>query len=143
MSEGRGHRNGLGCVPVAECRYLADRLIEAWGGREPRGRDGVPGSWAVDAEPDSVVVDAQRQTIEQCLDPGRPFTLLDADWLRVTRYWVCTTWSDSVRSHEAGSAGRHFAEQARQLVDQLTRERLAITVISSARLPALQVKREQ
>jgi hypothetical protein len=32
---------------------------------------------AADAEQESVVVDARRQTIERCLDPGRPFTFLD------------------------------------------------------------------
>jgi hypothetical protein len=89
-----------------------------------------------------VVVDARRQTIEHCLDPGRPFTFLE-DRLVAGDSLLGVHYLESVHSDEAGAGGRHFAEQARQLVDQLTRERLASTAISSVGLPALQVKRER
>ncbi|MFJ2059884.1 Eco57I restriction-modification methylase domain-containing protein [Streptomyces sp. NPDC087908] len=97
---------GSAAFLVAACRYLADRLIEAWA-REERedavtyraaGR-GVDTVTSVDAESDPVVVEARRQIIEHCLygvdinpmavemaklslwlvsmDPERPFTFLD------------------------------------------------------------------
>ncbi|MFF3497304.1 Eco57I restriction-modification methylase domain-containing protein [Streptomyces sp. NPDC002795] len=96
---------GSAAFLVAACRYLADRLIEAWV-REDRadavayqaGR-AVDAVTAADAESDRVVVEARRQVIEHCLygvdinpmavemaklslwlvsmDPKRPFTFLD------------------------------------------------------------------
>ncbi|MFB7008597.1 MULTISPECIES: Eco57I restriction-modification methylase domain-containing protein [unclassified Streptomyces] len=97
---------GSAAFLVAACRYLADRLIEAWARDEREdavtyraaGR-GVDTVTAVDAESDPVVVEARRQIIEHCLygvdinpmavemaklslwlvsmDPERPFTFLD------------------------------------------------------------------
>jgi hypothetical protein len=163
---------GSAAFLVAACRYLADRLIEAW---ESEGRAdamtyragrAVDAVTAADAEQDPVVVEARRQIIEHCLygvdinpmavemaklslwlvsmDPGRPFTFLD-DRL------VCGDSLLGVHSMEQiqsvhmkpGQQTDILAEQARQLVDQLTRERLAITAIKGVDLPALQEKRER
>jgi hypothetical protein len=163
---------GSAAFLVAACRYLADRLIEAW---EAEGRAdamayragrAVDAVTAADAEQDPVVVEARRQIIEHCLygvdinpmavemaklslwlvsmDPGRPFTFLD-DRL------VCGDSLLGVHSMEQiqsvhmkpGQQADILAEQARQLVDQLTKERLAITAIRGVDLPALQKKREQ
>ncbi|MFE5401570.1 Eco57I restriction-modification methylase domain-containing protein [Streptomyces sp. NPDC056580] len=163
---------GSAAFLVAACRYLGDRLIEAW---ENEGRAdamvyragrAVEAVTAADAEQDPVVVEARRQIIEHCLygvdinpmavemaklslwlvsmDPERPFTFLD-DRL------VCGDSLLGVHSMEQ-IQGVHMkpveqtdilAEQARQLVDQLTRERLAITAIKGVDLPALQRKRER
>ncbi|MER6820207.1 DNA methyltransferase [Streptomyces cellulosae] len=96
---------GSAAFLVAACRYLGDRLIEAW---ENEGRTdamvyragrAVDAVTAADAEQDPVVVEARRQIIEHCLygvdinpmavemaklslwlvsmDPERPFTFLD------------------------------------------------------------------
>ncbi|MEO3976471.1 type IIL restriction-modification enzyme MmeI [Streptomyces sp. CAU 1734] len=96
---------GSAAFLVAACRYLADRLIEAWvreeredavAFRAGRSADSVT---AVDAESDPLVIEARRQIIEHCLygvdinpmavemaklslwlvsmDPHRPFTFLD------------------------------------------------------------------
>ncbi|MEU9240885.1 DNA methyltransferase [Streptomyces sp. NPDC048385] len=163
---------GSAAFLVAACRYLGDRLIEAW---ENEGRTdamvyragrAVEALTAADAEQDPVVIEARRQIIEHCLygvdinpmavemaklslwlvsmDPGRPFTFLD-DRL------VCGDSLLGVHSMEQ-IQGVHMkpeqqadilAEQARQLVDQLTRERLAITAIKGVDLPALKRKRER
>nr|WP_234538382.1 DNA methyltransferase [Streptomyces shenzhenensis] len=163
---------GSAAFLVAACRYLGDRLIEAW---ENEGRTdamayragrAVEAVTAADAEQDPVVIEARRQIIEHCLygvdinpmavemaklslwlvsmDPGRPFTFLD-DRL------VCGDSLLGVHCMEQ-IQGVHMkpkqqtdilAEQARQLVDQLTRERLAITAIKGVDLPALKRKRER
>ncbi|MFF8841403.1 Eco57I restriction-modification methylase domain-containing protein [Streptomyces sp. NPDC015127] len=163
---------GSAAFLVAACRYLADRLIEAW---ESEGRAdamayragrAVDAVTAADAEQDPVVVEARRQVIEHCLygvdinpmavemaklslwlvsmDPERPFTFLD-DRL------VCGDSLLGVHSMEQlqsvhmkpGQQADILAEQARELVDQLTRERLSITAIKGVDLPALQQKRER
>ncbi|MFI6581757.1 Eco57I restriction-modification methylase domain-containing protein [Embleya sp. NPDC050493] len=97
---------GSAAFLVAACRYLADRLIEAWA-REGTGeaaayhstRVVVDEATAIDAEADPVLIRARRQVIEHCLygvdinplavemaklslwlvsmDPERPFTFLD------------------------------------------------------------------
>ncbi|MEV0179016.1 DNA methyltransferase [Streptomyces sp. NPDC050625] len=163
---------GSAAFLVAACRYLGDRLIEAWENEGHadamvyRAGRAVEAVTAADAEQDPVVVEARRQVIEHCLygvdinpmavemaklslwlvsmDPGRPFTFLD-DRL------VCGDSLLGVHSMEQ-IQGVHMkpeqqadilAEQARQLVDQLTRERLAITAIKGVDLPALQRKRER
>ncbi|WP_329470520.1 hypothetical protein OIE75_10860 [Streptomyces sp. NBC_01723] len=96
---------GSAAFLVAACRYLGDRLIEAWEreGREEavkyRAGRAVDAVTAADAESDPVVIEARRQVIEHCLygvdinpmavemaklslwlvsmDPTRPFTFLD------------------------------------------------------------------
>ncbi|MFF3314784.1 Eco57I restriction-modification methylase domain-containing protein [Streptomyces sp. NPDC003035] len=161
---------GSAAFLVAACRYLADRLIEAW---ETEGRAdamayragrAVEAVTAADAEQDSVVVEARRQIIEHCLygvdinpmavemaklslwlvsmDPGRPFTFLD-DRLVAGDSLLGVHNMEQIQSVHMKPSGQTdiLAEQARQLVDQLTRERLAITAIKGVDLPTLQEKR--
>ncbi|MDX3730867.1 hypothetical protein PV748_28690 [Streptomyces caniscabiei] len=163
---------GSAAFLVAACRYLADRLIEAW---ESEGRAdamayragrAVDAVTAVDAEQDPVVVEARRQIIEHCLygvdinpmavemaklslwlvsmDPGRPFTFLD-DRLVAGDSLLGVHTMEQIQSVHMKPSGQTdvLAEQARELVDQLTRERLAITAIKGVDLPALQEKRER
>lgn len=163
---------GSAAFLVAACRYLADRLIEAW---ESEGRAdamayragrAVDAVTATDAEQDPVVVEARRQIIEHCLygvdinpmavemaklslwlvsmDPGRPFTFLD-DRLVAGDSLLGVHDMEQIQSVHMKPTGQTdvLAEQARQLVDQLTRERLAITAIKGVDLPALQEKRQR
>ncbi|MDH6438192.1 hypothetical protein M2158_006733 [Streptomyces sp. SAI-144] len=163
---------GSAAFLVAACRYLGDRLIEAW---ESEGRAdamayragrAVDAVTAADAEQDPVVVEARRQIIEHCLygvdinpmavemaklslwlvsmDPGRPFTFLD-DRLVAGDSLLGVHNMEQIQSvhMKPGQQTDILAEQARQLVDQLTRERLAITAIRGVDLPALQEKRER
>ncbi|MFG3281082.1 Eco57I restriction-modification methylase domain-containing protein [Streptomyces sp. NPDC048111] len=68
---------GSAAFLVAACRYLADRLIEAWEREEDnehhqaairyRAGSQVDARTAVDAESDEVVIEARRQIIEHCL----------------------------------------------------------------------------
>ncbi|MCQ0002964.1 hypothetical protein LUX00_22100 [Streptomyces sudanensis] len=163
---------GSAAFLVAACRYLADRLIEAW---ENEGRTdamvyragrAVDAVTAADAEQDPVVVEARRQVIEHCLygvdinpmavemaklslwlvsmDPERPFTFLD-DRLVCGDSLLGVHSMEQLQSVHMKPQGQTdvLAEQARDLVDQLTRERLAITAIKGVDLPALQKKRER
>ncbi|MFD9222687.1 Eco57I restriction-modification methylase domain-containing protein [Streptomyces sp. NPDC060064] len=163
---------GSAAFLVAACRYLGDRLIEAW---ESEGRAdamayragrAVDAVTAADAEQDPVVVEARRQIIEHCLygvdinpmavemaklslwlvsmDPGRPFTFLD-DRLVAGDSLLGVHNMEQIQSVHMKPSGQTdvLAEQARELVDQLTRERLAITAIQGVDLPALQEKRER
>ncbi|MBL3664731.1 hypothetical protein JL475_01575 [Streptomyces sp. M2CJ-2] len=163
---------GSAAFLVAACRYLADRLIEAW---ENEGRTdvmvyragrAVDAVTAADAEQDPVVVEARRQIIEHCLygvdinpmavemaklslwlvsmDPERPFTFLD-DRLVCGDSLLGVHSMEQLQSVHMKPRGQTdvLAEQARELVDQLTRERLAITAIKGVDLPALQKKRER
>lgn len=163
---------GSAAFLVAACRYLADRLIEAW---ESEGRAdamtyragrAVDAVTAADAEQDPVVVEARRQIIEHCLygvdinpmavemaklslwlvsmDPERPFTFLD-DRLVCGDSLLGVHSMEQLQSVHMKPQGQTdvLAEQARDLVDQLTRERLAITAIKGVDLPALRKKRER
>ncbi|NEB12918.1 hypothetical protein G3I32_29465 [Streptomyces coelicoflavus] len=163
---------GSAAFLVAACRYLADRLIEAW---ENEGRTdamvyragrAVDAVTAADAEQDPVVVEARRQIIEHCLygvdinpmavemaklslwlvsmDPERPFTFLD-DRLVCGDSLLGVHSMEQLQSVHMKPQGQTdvLAEQARELVGQLTRERLAITAIKGVDLPALQKKRER
>ncbi|MGA5076646.1 Eco57I restriction-modification methylase domain-containing protein [Streptomyces griseoincarnatus] len=163
---------GSAAFLVAACRYLGDRLIEAW---ENEGRTdamvyragrAVDAVTAADAEQDPVVVEARRQIIEHCLygvdinpmavemaklslwlvsmDPERPFTFLD-DRLVCGDSLLGVHSMEQLQSVHMKPQGQTdvLAEQARELVDQLTRERLAITAIKGVDLPALQKKRER
>ncbi|MEH0416893.1 Eco57I restriction-modification methylase domain-containing protein [Streptomyces sp. B21-083] len=163
---------GSAAFLVAACRYLGDRLIEAW---ESEGRAdamayragrAVDAVTAADAEQDPVVVEARRQIIEHCLygvdinpmavemaklslwlvsmDPGRPFTFLD-DRLVAGDSLLGVHNMEQIQSVHMKPSGQTdvLAEQARELVDQLTRERLAITAIKGVDLPALQDKRQR
>ncbi|SNT19626.1 Eco57I restriction-modification methylase domain-containing protein [Actinacidiphila glaucinigra] len=163
---------GSAAFLVAACRYLADRLIEAW---ESEGRvdamtyragRAVDAVTAADAEQDSVVVEARRQIIEHCLygvdinpmavemaklslwlvsmDPGRPFTFLDDRLVAGDSLLGVHSLEQIQAVHmKPGQQADILAEQARQLVDELTRERLAITAIKGVDLPALQQKRQR
>ncbi|MGX1507460.1 UNVERIFIED_CONTAM: hypothetical protein RKD43_006085 [Streptomyces graminofaciens] len=161
---------GSAAFLVAACRYLADRLIEAW---ENEGRAdamtyragrAVDAVTAADAEQDPVVVEARRQIIEHCLygvdinpmavemaklslwlvsmDPERPFTFLD-DRLVAGDSLLGVHSTEQLQSVHMKPGGQTdvLAEQARELVDQLTRERLAITAIKGVDLQALKDKR--
>ncbi|MFI8950098.1 Eco57I restriction-modification methylase domain-containing protein [Streptomyces sp. NPDC053750] len=163
---------GSAAFLVAACRYLGDRLIEAW---ENEGRTdamvyragrAVDAVTAADAEQDPVVVEARRQIIEHCLygvdinpmavemaklslwlvsmDPERPFTFLD-DRLVCGDSLLGVHSMEQLQSVHMKPQGQTdvLAEQARELVDQLTRERLAITAIKGVDLPALQKKRQR
>ncbi|MFF9754628.1 Eco57I restriction-modification methylase domain-containing protein [Streptomyces sp. NPDC014344] len=163
---------GSAAFLVAACRYLGDRLIEAW---ENEGRTdamvyragrAVDAVTAADAEQDPVVVEARRQIIEHCLygvdinpmavemaklslwlvsmDPERPFTFLD-DRLVCGDSLLGVHSMEQLQSVHIKPQGQTdvLAEQTRELVDQLTRERLAITAIKGVDLPALQKKRER
>ncbi|MFD7376506.1 Eco57I restriction-modification methylase domain-containing protein [Streptomyces mirabilis] len=161
---------GSAAFLVAACRYLGDRLIEAW---ESEGRAdamtyragrAVDAVTSADAEQDPVVVEARRQIIEHCLygvdinpmavemaklslwlvsmDPGRPFTFLDDRLVAGDSLLGVHTMEQIQSVHmKPGQQADILAEQARQLVDELTRERLAITAIKGVDLPALQEKR--
>ncbi|AEY93071.1 hypothetical protein SHJG_7804 [Streptomyces hygroscopicus subsp. jinggangensis 5008] len=163
---------GSAAFLVAACRYLGDRLIEAW---ENEGRAdamvyragrAVEAVTAVDAEQDPVVIEARRQIIEHCLygvdinpmavemaklslwlvsmDPERPFTFLDDRLVRGDSLLGVHSMEQIQGVHmKPEQQADILAEQARQLVDQLTRERLAITAIKGVDLPALQRKRER
>ncbi|MDX2817727.1 hypothetical protein PV410_35235 [Streptomyces sp. PA03-5A] len=164
---------GSAAFLVAACRYLADRLIEARArkGDDERavkysaGRT-VEAVTAVDAESDPVVIEARREIIEHCLygadvnpmavemaklslwlvsmDPERPFTFLDdrlvagdsllgvASMAQIESLHLKPTRQDDV-----------WAADARARVDELTRERLAITAIKGVDLEALRRKRER
>ncbi|WP_328920888.1 hypothetical protein OG911_34910 [Streptomyces sp. NBC_00208] len=161
---------GSAAFLVAACRYLGDRLIEAW---ENEGRTdamtyragrAVDAVTAADAEQDLVVVEARRQIIEHCLygvdinpmavemaklslwlvsmDPTRPFTFLD-DRLVTGDSLLGVHSMEQLQSVHLKPQQQSdvLAEQARTLVDQLTHERLAITAIKGVDLPALQRKR--
>lgn len=163
---------GSAAFLVAACRYLADRLIEAKENKGDldamayRAGRAVDAGTAADAEQDPVVVEARREIIEHCLygvdinpmavemaklslwlvsmDPERPFTFLD-DRLVCGDSLLGVHSMEQLQSVHMKPQGQTdvLAEQARELVDQLTRERLAITAIKGVDLPALQKKRER
>ncbi|MGW3661288.1 Eco57I restriction-modification methylase domain-containing protein [Streptomyces sp. NPDC005151] len=163
---------GSAAFLVAACRYLGDRLIEAW---ENKGRTdamtyragrAVDAVTAADSEQDPVVVESRRQIIEHCLygvdinpmavemaklslwlvsmDPTRPFTFLD-DRLVAGDSLLGVHSMEQLQSVHMKPQRQSdvLVEQARELVDELTRERLAITAIKGVDLPALQRKRER
>ncbi|KPC78699.1 Eco57I restriction-modification methylase domain-containing protein [Streptomyces sp. NRRL S-4] len=163
---------GSAAFLVAACRYLGDRLIEAW---ENEGRTdamtyragrAVDVVTAADAEQDPVVVESRREVIEHCLygvdinpmavemaklslwlvsmDPTRPFTFLDDRLVAGDSLLGVHTMEQLQSVHMKPRAQSDvLVEQARELVDELTRERLAITAIKGVDLPALKRKRER
>lgn len=163
---------GSAAFLVAACRYLGDRLIEAWenDGRTDammyRAGRAVDAVTAADAEQDPVVVESRREVIEHCLygvdinpmavemaklslwlvsmDPTRPFTFLD-DRLVAGDSLLGVHTMDQLQSVHMKPRAQSdvLVEQARELVDELTRERLAITAIKGVDLPALKRKRER
>ncbi|MER7845132.1 DNA methyltransferase [Kitasatospora sp. NPDC096077] len=163
---------GSGAFLVAACRYLADKLIDAWSREERQDaveyRAGrmVDTVTAVDAESDPVVVEARRQIIEHCLygvdinpaavemaklslwlvsmDPTRPFTFLD-DRLVAGDSLLGITNLDQLKAvHlEVRKGDLHGAEAGtEQQVEDAARARHAITEIRGENLPALAEKRK-
>ncbi|GAA3504985.1 hypothetical protein GCM10019016_120980 [Streptomyces prasinosporus] len=151
---------GSAAFLVAACRYLADRLIEAW---ENEGRTdamvyragrAVDAVTAADAEQDPVVVEARRQIIEHCLygvdinpmavemaklslwlvsmDPERPFTFLD-DRL------VCGDSLLGVHTMEQISAEHLKPSKKRSLLTQQVDERAEALKLKAKELKALRL----
>ncbi|MEV0784625.1 type IIL restriction-modification enzyme MmeI [Streptomyces sp. NPDC050423] len=163
---------GSAAFLVAACRYLGDRLIEAW---ENQGRTdamtyragrAVDAVTAADAEQDPVVVESRRQIIEHCLygvdinpmavemaklslwlvsmDPTRPFTFLDDRLVAGDSLLGVHNMEQLQSVHMKPRAQSDvLVHEAASLIDELTAERLAITAIKGVDLPALQQKRER
>ncbi|MFJ3089901.1 Eco57I restriction-modification methylase domain-containing protein [Streptomyces sp. NPDC086838] len=163
---------GSAAFLVAACRYLGDRLIEAW---ESEGRAdamayragrAVDAVTAADAEQEKVVVESRRQIIEHCLygvdinpmavemaklslwlvsmDPTRPFTFLDDRLVAGDSLLGVHTMGQLQSVHmQPKRQSDVLVHEAAALIDELTRERLAITAIKGVDLPALQRKRER
>ncbi|NKZ02878.1 Eco57I restriction-modification methylase domain-containing protein [Actinomadura latina] len=126
---------GSAAFLVAACRYLGDKLVEAWvreGDERVRDYKGKSTTTAADAEADPVTVDASRQIIEHCLygadinemavemaklslwlvsmDPHKPFTFLD-DRLIVGDSLLGITSLDQLEvMHMDAKAGRKLHE---------------------------------
>ncbi|MER8037830.1 Eco57I restriction-modification methylase domain-containing protein [Streptomyces hydrogenans] len=163
---------GSAAFLVAACRYLGDRLLEAWARegheRAVAFRDGraVEAVTAVDAESDPVVTEARREIIEHCLygadinpmavemaklslwlvsmDPERPFTFLDDRLVAGDSLLGISSMEQIAGLHlKPTRQDDVWAADARARVDSLTRERLAITAIKGVDLEALRRKRER
>ncbi|MEU2659673.1 DNA methyltransferase [Streptomyces sp. NPDC007325] len=163
---------GSAAFLVAACRYLGDRLLEAWARegheRAVAFRDGraVEAVTAVDAESDPVVTQARREIIEHCLygadinpmavemaklslwlvsmDPERPFTFLDDRLVAGDSLLGISSMEQIAGLHlKPTRQDDVWAADARARVDALTRERLAITAIKGVDLEALRRKRER
>jgi hypothetical protein len=163
---------GSAAFLVAACRYLADRLIEAWerqGHEEAvkyRAGRAVDAVTAADAESDPVVIEARRQVIEHCLygvdinpmavemaklslwlvsmDPTRPFTFLD-DRLVAGDSLLGVTSLDQLKAvHLDVTKGDLLGAEAdtESLVAEVIAERNAITEIKGDGVEALGQKRE-
>ncbi|MFG2021459.1 Eco57I restriction-modification methylase domain-containing protein [Actinomadura geliboluensis] len=136
---------GSAAFLVAACRYLADKLVEAWvreGDERVRDYKGKSTTTAADAETDPVTIDASRQIIEHCLygadinemavemaklslwlvsmDPNKPFTFLD-DRLIVGDSLLGITSLDQLEvMHMDAKAGRKLHEDDGALFDLTT-----------------------
>ncbi|MEV5796606.1 Eco57I restriction-modification methylase domain-containing protein [Streptomyces collinus] len=163
---------GSAAFLVAACRYLADRLIEAWAREERaeavayragRAADAVT---AVDAESDRVVIEARRQIIEHCLygvdinpmavemaklslwlvsmDPERPFTFLDDRLVAGDSLLGVTSLEQLKAVHlDVGKADLlGAAADAERLVGEVVATRHAITEVEGDGPEALAEKRE-
>lgn len=163
---------GSAAFLVAACRYLADRLIEAWerDGREEavryRAGRAVDAVTAADAESDPVVIEARRQVIEHCLygvdinpvavemaklslwlvsmDPTRPFTFLDDRLVAGDSLLGVTSLEQLKAVHLDVAKGDLLGAEAdtESLVAEVIAERHAITEIKGDGLEALGQKRE-
>ncbi|MFE5004752.1 Eco57I restriction-modification methylase domain-containing protein [Streptomyces sp. NPDC056696] len=162
---------GSAAFLVAACRYLGDRLIEAW---ESEGRAdamayragrAVDAVTAADAEQDPVVVEARRQVIEHCLygvdinpmavemaklslwlvsmDPGRPFTFLDDRLVAGDSLLGVTKLEQLEAVHLDVEKGDLIGSAAEidRLVAALADERRAITSIEGKDLESVGEKR--
>ncbi|WP_414506546.1 Eco57I restriction-modification methylase domain-containing protein [Streptomyces sp. NEAU-L66] len=163
---------GSAAFLVAACRYLGDRLIEAWGreGREDavayRTGRAVDEVTAADAESDPVVIEARRQIIEHCLygvdinpmavemaklslwlvsmDPKRPFTFLDDRLVAGDSLLGVTSLEQLKAVHLDVAKGDLLgaAAEADRLVGEVVATRHAITEIEGDGPEALAEKRE-
>ncbi|MEV6194137.1 DNA methyltransferase [Streptomyces sp. NPDC051920] len=163
---------GSAAFLVAACRYLADRLIEAWEreGREEavkyRAGRAVDAVTAADAESDPVVIEARRQVIEHCLygvdinpmavemaklslwlvsmDPTRPFTFLDDRLVAGDSLLGVTSLEQLKAVHLDVEKGDLLGAEAdtESLVAEVIAERHAITEIKGDGIEALGQKRE-
>ncbi|MEV5018701.1 Eco57I restriction-modification methylase domain-containing protein [Streptomyces sp. NPDC053780] len=163
---------GSAAFLVAACRYLADRLIEAWEreGREEavkyRAGRAVDAVTAADAESDPVGIEARRQVIEHCLygvdinpmavemaklslwlvsmDPTRPFTFLDDRLVAGDSLLGVTSLEQLKAVHLDVAKGDLLGAEAdtERLVAEIIAERHAITEISGDGIDALARKRE-
>ncbi|MEU4083106.1 Eco57I restriction-modification methylase domain-containing protein [Streptomyces aureus] len=163
---------GSAAFLVAACRYLGDRLIEAWAREERaeavayRAGRAVDAVTAVDAESDPVVIEARRQIIEHCLygvdinpmavemaklslwlvsmDPGRPFTFLDDRLVAGDSLLGVTSLEQLKAVHLDVEKGDLIgaAADAERLVSEVVATRHAITEIEGDGTEALAEKRE-
>ncbi|MFF3192273.1 Eco57I restriction-modification methylase domain-containing protein [Streptomyces misionensis] len=163
---------GSAAFLVGACRYLADRLIEAWvrEGREEavkyRAGRAVDAVTAADAESDPVVIEARRQVIEHCLygvdinpmavemaklslwlvsmDPTRPFTFLDDRLVAGDSLLGVTSLEQLKAVHLDVEKGDLLGAEAdtERLVAEVIAERHAITDIGGDGIEALGRKRE-
>lgn len=163
---------GSAAFLVAACRYLAERLIEAWE-REKRedaikyrASRAVDAVTAADAESDPVVIDARRQVIEHCLygvdinpmavemaklslwlvsmDPKRPFTFLDDRLVAGDSLLGVTSLEQLKAVHLDMAKGDLLGADAdvESLAAEVIAERHAITEIEGDGVEALGQKRE-
>ncbi|MEU8799560.1 type IIL restriction-modification enzyme MmeI [Spirillospora sp. NPDC048819] len=149
---------GSAAFLVAACRYLADKLVEAWVREDDeRVRDykGKSTTTAADAEADPVTIDASRQIIEHCLygadinemavemaklslwlvsmDPHKPFTFLD-DRLIVGDSLLGITSLDQLEvMHMDAKAGRKLHEDDGALFNLTTGIRELVSRVADKR----------
>ncbi|MFD5252031.1 Eco57I restriction-modification methylase domain-containing protein [Streptomyces bobili] len=163
---------GSAAFLVAACRYLGDRLIEAWAREERaeavayRAGRAVDAVTAADAESDPLVIDARRQIIEHCLygvdinpmavemaklslwlvsmDPERPFTFLDDRLVAGDSLLGVTSLEQLKAVHLDVEKGDLLgaAAEADRLVGEVVATRHAITEIEGDGTEALAEKRE-
>ncbi|MGW7046910.1 Eco57I restriction-modification methylase domain-containing protein [Streptomyces avermitilis] len=163
---------GSAAFLVAACRYLGDKLIEAWARDERedavkyRAGRAVDTVTAADAESDPVVIEARRQIIEHCLygvdinpmavemaklslwlvsmDPTRPFTFLDDRLVAGDSLLGVTSLEQLKAVHLDVVKGDLLGAEAdtESLVAEVIAERHAITEIEGDGIEALGQKRQ-
>jgi hypothetical protein len=163
---------GSAAFLVAACRYLGERLIEAWAREERkdalRYHESRKGDalTAADSESDPVVIEARRQIIEHCLygvdinpmavemaklslwlvsmDPTRPFTFLDDRLIAGDSLLGVTTLDQLKAVHLDTDKGDLIgaAADTEHLIGEVIAERHAITEISGTGLDQMEAKRD-
>ncbi|MEU1941201.1 hypothetical protein ABZ554_01740 [Streptomyces sp. NPDC020125] len=161
---------GSAAFLVAACRYLGDRLIEAWvrEGREDavtyRAGRAVDEVTAADADSDLVVIEARRQIIVHCLygvdinpmavemaklslwlvsmDPKRPFTFLDDRLVAGDSLLGVTSLEQLKAVHLDVQKGDLLGAAAEDLVGEVVEKRHDITEIKGDGPEALADKRK-
>ncbi|SFP25269.1 hypothetical protein SAMN04489713_112293 [Actinomadura madurae] len=156
---------GSAAFLVAACRYLADKLVEAWvreGDERVRDYKGKSTTTAADAEADPVIIDASRQIIEHCLygadinemavemaklslwlvsmDPHKPFTFLD-DRLIVGDSLLGITSLDQLEvMHMDAKAGRKLHEDDGALFNLTTGIRELVGRVADKRRQLVEIE---